>query len=309
MESFGTLVCPPLWGAGILFGMSRMAPFRVATLNVWNKSGPWADRLVLIQRELARLKPEVLGLQEVLRFAPGGEEGFRPTPQNCQATEIAGELPYEISYGEASDYSNGLKFGNALLTRHPVLETFRFRLPDLGSGETRSMLGAILQTPFGTLPVFVTHLNWKLHHGMVRLEQVKFIVERIFEIAPTQGPHLPPVLMGDFNADPDADEIRYLRGLKVEGGKSVFFADAWIYGGDGSPGITWSRANHYALASREPSRRIDYIFVRGPDALLRGEPVHAEVAFASSESRGTEILWPSDHFGVVADLNLASRSP
>jgi hypothetical protein len=38
---------------------------RVATLNIWNRSGPWPDRLPLIRRELQRLGPAVIGLQEV----------------------------------------------------------------------------------------------------------------------------------------------------------------------------------------------------------------------------------------------------
>lgn len=285
-----------------------MSSLRVATLNIWNKSGPWAERLVLIRRELERLSPAVLGLQEVLRYAPDAS-GFQAAPETCQATEIAVNFGFQVVYAEASDYSNGLKFGNALLSKHPVLETFRFRLPDLSSGESRVLLGGLLQTPFGSLPVFVTHLNWKLHQGAVRIEQVKFIVDRIFEIAPIRGPHLPPILMGDFNADPDSDEMRFLRGLKIDAGRSVFFADSWIYGGDGSAGATYCRSNDYARAAREPSRRIDYIFVRGPDALLRGEPIRTELAFATPDRRDASTIWPSDHFGLVTDIELSPRSP
>lgn len=265
--------------------------------------------MLLIRRELERIVPALIGLQEVLRHAPNGPAAFEPTVRNCQATEIAAGLGYQVVYAEACDYSNGLKFGNALLSKFPVLQTYRYPLPDLSSGEYRSLLGALVQTPFGSLPVFVTHLNWKLHQGAVRLGQVQFIVDRIFEIAPTRGPHLPPVLMGDFNADPDSDEIRYLRGLKVEAGKSVFFADAWLYAGDGSFGATFCRTNRYARAAHEPSRRIDYIFVRGPDNLLRGEPMQTELAFARPEQQGTEEIWPSDHFGVVTSLELEPRSP
>jgi endonuclease/exonuclease/phosphatase family metal-dependent hydrolase len=47
-------------------------------------------------------------------------------------------------------------------------------------------------------------LNWKFHQGNVRLAQVRFIAERVKELAPVRGPQLPPVLMGDFNAEPEA---------------------------------------------------------------------------------------------------------
>jgi endonuclease/exonuclease/phosphatase family metal-dependent hydrolase len=284
-----------------------VSTLRIATLNVWNKSGPWPERLSLIRRELARLDPVVVGLQEVLRFAANGLRAFEPSSHNCQATEIAQGFDYQVAYAEACDYSNGLKFGNALLSRYPIRESRTFALPDAGSGESRCLLYATLDTPHGILPVFVTHLNWKLHHGSVRLLQVQAIVQHVFELAPLSAEFLPPVLMGDFNADPESDEIRYLRGLKVEAGKSVFFADAWHYAGDGSLGATFDRRNHHARLSHEPPRRIDYIFVRGPDKLLRGEPVHTELAFTVPGPSGD--IWPSDHFGLVTDLIFQSRSP
>lgn len=282
-----------------------MSTLRIATLNVWNMSGPWAERRLLIRKELERLNASIVGLQEVLRF-PG--QDVATSAAGCQATHLAHEYGYEVLYGEASEYAQGVKFGNAILSRHPVLERFHFFLPDVESGESRCLLGALLETPWGTLPVFVTHLNWKLHHGAVRLEQVAFIAERIAEIAPLDGPALPPVLMGDFNADPDSDEIRYLKGLKVHRGRSVFYADAWTFGGDGSLGATWCRTNDYARASRELSRRIDYVFVRGPDSRLRGEPLQTEIAFGTAEERDGVRVWPSDHFGLVTDVQFAPRA-
>jgi len=286
-----------------------MSTLRIGTLNIWNKSGPWSERLRLIRREIERLSLDLLGLQEVLRYAPPGREATPLVPAMCQATEIASGLGYHVAYAEACEYGEGLKFGNALLSRFEIARAETRALPGAESGEVRSLLSARVQTPYGVLPVFVTHLNWKLHHGAVRFEQVKYIVAHVLEAVPVGGPELPPVLMGDFNADPDSDEIRFLRGLKVEAGRSVFFADAWLYGGDGSAGATFDRANAYAALAHEPPRRIDYIFVRGPDALLRGEPVRTELAFNAAEVTTGVPIWPSDHYGVVSDVFLAPRSP
>ncbi|HET9931487.1 MAG TPA: endonuclease/exonuclease/phosphatase family protein [Polyangiaceae bacterium] len=286
-----------------------MSTLRIATLNIWNKAGPWIERLALIRREVERLQPAVLGLQEVLRFAPNGRERFEPNSATCQASEIGEGFDYHVAYAEASDYGGGLMFGNALLSRFPIVSAQSFILPGLESGESRSLLYTVLETPFGKLPVFVTHLNWKFHQGSVRLKQVRFIAERVAQFVPTRGGFLPPVLMGDFNAEPESDEIRFLRGLAVIEGQSVFFADAWVYGGDGSLGATYDRSNDYARAAREPSRRIDYIFVRGPDSALRGEPMHTELAFATPDVGASGQVWPSDHFGLVSDVYFAPRSP
>lgn len=296
---------------------------RVATLNIWNRSGPWPERLAGIRAEVRQLSPEILGLQEVLRQVPGGgdPDGVWTVPEalpdddasgmSDQASVIAAGTHRHVGYARAADYGNGLAFGNAVLSKHPIVEHTAFELPGRETGETRSLLYTLVQHPEGLLPVFVTHLNWKLHHGAVRVRQVQFICERIKELAPTTGgdaTRLPPVLMGDFNASPDADEIRYLTGLATVDGKSVYFADAWAYGGDGTPGFTFDRKNRFAANAHEPPRRIDYIFVRGPDAKLRGEPLETRVAFSKWVPGAGGPVWPSDHFGVVTDLTVEGKS-
>ena len=283
-----------------------MQRLKIATLNIWNKSGPWLKRLPMIREELARLSPDVVGFQEVLRLGAGDKASS--SPESDQAIEIAEGLGYQIAFGSAADYASGLQFGNAVLSRHPILASQNFALPGAESGETRALLYAAIGTPFGELPMFVTHLNWKLHHGCVRLSQVRFIVARIFELAPVDDAKLPPVLVGDFNADPDSDEIRFLRGLHSVEGKSVYFADAWSYAGDGGGGFTFDRKNRFAALAHEPPRRIDYIFVRGPDRKFRGEPLETRLAFASERPDVEGALWPSDHFGVVSELAAEPRS-
>jgi endonuclease/exonuclease/phosphatase family metal-dependent hydrolase len=227
--------------------------------------------------------------------------------EHDQAFNVGRDLGYEVAYAGAADYGNGLLMGNAVLSRFPILESRAERLPDQGSGEGRSLLFALLETPWGKLPVFVTHFNWRFEHGYVRVAQAEFVADRVAELAPVEPGYLPAVLMGDFNAEPDADEIRFLRGLHTRDGRSVYFADAWVYGGDGTAGVTYDPRNDYARKNREPPRRIDYIFVRGPDAELRGEPLHTRLAF-HRPTPGPEPIWPSDHFGVYTEIAVLPRS-
>lgn len=283
-----------------------MEPLRVVTLNIWNKSGPWPARLPLIQREVARLAPDLVGLQEVLRLVPDAGRAA-PMPETCQAVEIAGDGGWHIAFAEAAHYGQGLAFGNALLSRWPIVEERSIALPGHESGETRVLLYARVDAPWGHIPVFVTHLNWKLHHGSVRLGQVRFIVDRIMDIAPVDAGLLPPILMGDMNAEPDSDEMRYLRGLATVDGATAYFADAWIYGGDGGAGATFDRRNRFAALAHEPPRRIDYIYVRGPDRKLRGEPIATHVAFSTPEPGADGPTWPSDHFGLFSEIHMSPR--
>jgi endonuclease/exonuclease/phosphatase family metal-dependent hydrolase len=258
----------------------------VVSLNIWNQSGPWERRLAGIRAGLQELSPEFVGLQEVLK--PSGGEA----PD--QAKLIADGLGYHIAYGSAFD-SGGISFGNAILSKFPIRRSEVFALPKLDTEESRCLLFAELDAPFGAVPFFVTHLNWRFHEGRVRQAQVQAIAEHIMRLAPIHG--FPPIVVGDFNAAPEADEIRFMKGLCSLGGKSVYFADTFGIVGRGE-GTTFSRLNPFASDLREPNRRIDYIFVRGPDARGRGEPLDAHVCF----DRPTDGVFPSDHFGVSATI-------
>lgn len=260
---------------------SSMRSFKVATLNIWSRFGPWEERLESIRSGLRALAPDVIGLQEVLRF-----EGFD------QAAMIGADMGYEVAWAEANP-NHGYPFGNAILSRWPITRSEEFELPHGGSDERRVLVFAEIASPYGTIPFFCTHLNWKLHHGHVRVAQVKTIVEHVTRLCPEEG--FPPIVVGDFNAEPESDEIRYLKGLTGLGGPCVYFADAFGVAGGGSPGATFSKTNPFAEPIREPERRIDYVFVRGPDDRQRGEPQDARVCFDAPVA-GT---YASDHFGVV----------
>lgn len=260
-----------------------MRTFRAATLNIWSRFGPWEERLVAIRAGLEKLGPDVIGMQEVLRFE-----------SMDQAALLAEGLGYEVAWGLSSE-NHGFPTGNAILSRWPILRSEVIALPNGGSDEQRCAVFAEVHAPFGKLPVFCTHLNWKLDHGHIRQMQVKALVEAVDRLAPVEG--FPAVVMGDFNAEPDSDEMRYMRGLTGLGGSCVYFADSFFVAGEGQ-GATFSKRNPFAAPLREPERRIDYVFVRGPDDSQRGEPAEARVCFDEPHD-GT---YPSDHFGVIATI-------
>ena len=264
--------------------------WRVATLNIWNRQGPWAERLPLIRKALVELDADVIALQEVLGF----------TGMPSQAHEIADGTGWNVHHVPAWNVGGGLTFGNAILSQHPLADMRSLPLPSPEGLDTRTVAFARVECQHGPMPVFATHLTWQHHLGHVRCEQVKALAEHVAELAPIGEP--PPVILGDLNADPDADEMRFLRGLATLGGTSVFFADCWSATRE-DKGYTYDRRNPYALRSREHSRRIDYCMVRGPGRHLAGEPLSARL-FAD-EPAGE--IWPSDHFGVVADIHAAKR--
>jgi len=265
--------------------------WRVATFNIWNRQGAWDKRLPVIRDGLSALDADVIGLQEVLAF------GDLPS----QADEIAAGLGWNVYHAPAWDVGGGLTFGNAILSPHRLFDTACLALPSPPGLDTRSAVFARVDAPHGPIPVFVTHLTVQFHLCHMRCQQVVALADHVARLAPVGQP--PPVVLDDFNASPDSDEIRFLRGLTSLDGRSVYFADCWAVAAAG-PGATYDRRNPYALRSHEPSNRIDYVFVRGPDAHLRGEPIAARLALDQPIGG----VWPSDHFAVVADIYAAKRA-
>jgi endonuclease/exonuclease/phosphatase family metal-dependent hydrolase len=266
---------------------SSVKTFRVATLNIWNRFGPWEQRLAAIRSGVSVIVPDILGLQEVLRLDATEGDGLD------QAQAIADGLGYHIAFGCAA----GERWGNATLSRWPISRSEVSDLPRAGTGERRTLLFSEIKAPFGSIPFFVTHLNWKFDEGHVREVQVREIVQRIDALVRADG--FPAILVGDFNAEPDADEIRFLRGLTSLGApRRVYFQDVFAIAGDGSAGATFVRRNPFAASVCEPDRRIDYIFVRGRDERMRGETFGARVCFDEPVCG----VFPSDHLGVVATL-------
>lgn len=264
-----------------------MNRLRVLTLNIWNRQGPWERRLELIRAGIRALDPDVIGLEEVIQHEGGS-----------QADDVRGDLAYETAFGSAHALGGGVHFGNAVLSRWPIRAQKVFPLPACDTDEHRSLLLAEIDSPHGLIPFFVTHLNWKFHEGYVREAQVQEIAAHIRREAPLSG--LPPILVGDLNAQPDATEIRFLKGLQSLGGKSFFMDDTFEHAGTG-PGYTFdAERNPHAEPTHEYPRRIDYVLVRGPDQLVRGKPLSARVVLDGVEDG----VCASDHYGVLAEISI-----
>ncbi len=268
--------------------MSPVPTITALTLNIWHRSDPWETRLGLIRQALARLRPDVVGLQEVLS---NGEIN--------QAQEIATGLGYEVVYGPAKEWGGGIFFGNAVLTRLPVREASVLDLPCLDSGDARSLLHVSLQLDERTLPFCVTHLSWKFHEGYVREAQVLAAARYLDRSVPRNDARFfPPILVGDFNASPETAEVRFLRGLQTLDGTSAHFLDAFGEAGVG-PGVTFDGPNNpFAAVAEETPRRIDYVLVRGQDDLCSPKVREAHVVL----SECTNGICASDHYGVMATL-------
>ena len=274
------------------FGPLVDTTVRVAAWNIWARYAAWERRGPIIEAALRAAAPDIALLVEVWE-EPGGRS---------QAMDLAAALgDYEHIYASNLTFPDGTCAGNAILSRWPIVRSEVRTLPRDApngarddEGEERLCLFAELDGPRGPLQVFCTHLSWREDHGSIRQEQVRAIAAFARDMRPRA---FPAILGGDLNAAPDTDEIRMLTGRAGTPVPGIWFRDAWEHGGDG-PGFTWSNTNPWAATSLDVDRRIDYLLVGHPKRGGVGHVVNAELL----GDEPVDGVYPSDHFGLVADL-------
>jgi endonuclease/exonuclease/phosphatase family metal-dependent hydrolase len=258
------------------------------TLNIWNLSGPWRERRGEILRWFEHVAPDVVCLQEVV------DDGAGRNQAEWLAEQSGG---WHVAYGGAPlpGDDGPARFGNAVLSRQPIDDQHTDELPY--EPRPDDIQRVVVHARTAGIDVFSTHLNWRYEDGYIRERQVVRLDEVIATHATPDSP-LPPILAGDFNAEPDSTEIRFLSGLTSINGRSTYLQEAWRVAGGRGPGFTWDNRSPFAAAELEPDRRIDYIFVgwRRPGGAGRIESTRVVC------DRSLTGTFATDHFGVVADI-------
>jgi len=260
---------------------------RVLTLNIWNLNR-WRERRQEVVRWFDLLQADLVCLQEVV----DNQDGRNQAGWLAQAASAG----YHWAYGPVGSVAPGTSFGNALLSRWPIDDQAVIRLPSITMpGEVDR---GVLHARTNGLDLFCTHLSSPYEVGFLRETQVVRLVD-VIEGRAAPKSRLPPILAGDFNAEPDSTEIRYLSGLTSLGGRSAYYQDAWRVAGDPGPGWTWDNRNRFAALEHEPDRRIDYVFVgwRRPDGAGRVETARVVC------NRVLDCdVHSSDHFGLLVQI-------
>ncbi len=265
------------------------------TWNLWWRFGPWERRREAILEVLRTERPDVCGLQEVWE-----------RPGENLAEWLAAELGLHWAWapGEVLPHwrekigDDPFGVGNAVLSRWPIAETAVLRLPTAnGPAEVRTALYALLEGDPERVPFFTTHLTSAPGGSGVRCTQVRALAEFV---AQQRGDlPFPPVVTGDFNAEPDSDEMRLFGGsatAPVVPGQVL--VDAWRYAEPGQPWATWDGRNPYVADVGSYSARIDYVHVGLP-----GRPGLGQVRSVRRTGDGPVAgVWPSDHAAVLVEL-------
>ena len=279
--------------------MESLEVVRVLSLNLWGEQPPVERRLAIAIEGFRALAPDVIALQEVREVPVPIDPSPLLSPMPNMAETIARALGFHFVFAPATPWGGGVE-GLAIVSRFPIARTAHEALPHAIPTETRLILGATLDTPRGPLSVFTTHLNYRLTDGGKREDQVA-AADAFIQSWPSP---LPKILMGDFNAVPHSDEIRFLRGLHSHAGRRTYFQDAWERVHPDDRGYTWARRNHYTsrLGWLEPDRRLDYIFVSPMRKDGVGVIRDCRIVL---DDRTADGHFASDHFGLMAEVQVA----
>jgi len=250
-----------------------MIELHVATLNIRNLADRWTERLPLLLADFAALQPDVLGLQEVV---------FVLEQDRLIGAAGAGH------YAATRAWAGRPEYGNSILSRLELATSGDERL-ELSHGRSAG------RVVIGSGAARILFVNLHLHHEVpddaIRDQQAQAVLDWLAGAPPTDV----QILVGDFNADPA--EPAYAR-IKAAGFRSALFE-----ANGHEPEVTWpSGLQGPAIDTDGEPSCLDYIWIRGAATVSSARVVFNRPAV---DDLG---LYPSDHFGLSARLQIGSPS-
>ncbi|MGV3509204.1 MAG: endonuclease/exonuclease/phosphatase family protein [Sphingobacteriaceae bacterium] len=187
--------------------MVRVMTYNIHIGNPPSKPSNYRD-LNAIAEVIKTQKPDLVALQEV------DVNTSRSGVNVDQANELAKLTGMHVFYTKAIDFDGG-QFGDAVLSRYPILESKRYELPvttQLG-GETRSVAIVTVETNGIKFQFASTHLDHLSNEGnrVLQATELNKVVKDL---------KLPLIIAGDMNASPTSNPINILKQELTWGCKS-----------------------------------------------------------------------------------------
>lgn len=210
---------------------SRVPVSAQLTVLSYNIKTARAGSLSTIANVIRAADADVVLLQEVDRHR-------RVSGNLDQAGWLASNLGgWSHVFGQNVSYGGSAGYGTAIISRWPIVSSNNWHLPNVGGGQQRGLLKAVVDVDGVQVSFYSTHLQ----PGMdaLRTRQARTVASL------TAGDGNPSILGGDMNSWPTSHWIQILRSQ---------FTDTWDVAGHGK-GATYP--------ARGPRTRIDYLMHRG----------------------------------------------
>lgn len=250
---------------------------KVATINLRNRADRWHERRHLLVEQILETLPELIALQEV---SIPIRQGVWLCKQVNFRLESAGGLPYRLVQKRKQHVVKGRYEGVGILSRLPVLY---HDAVNLGYGGRVALRVHVELPSHQTMDFVTTHFHHIPYEKEARIEQAMKLVGWLYshKNVPIQ------VIAGDFNEPPSGLAIKYIK-------QSFRSAYEEVYSRE--PIATFPTALY---STEGPAECLDYLFVS--TAVRR---VKAASLFCNKPSRTDDTLYPSDHVGLLATIEV-----
>ena len=247
-----------------------MTEVTVATLNLFNRMGEWERRAPLVAEQLAALRPDVIGLQEVDLNLDQGMFISR---------EVNKRLPERPHYRIKHATSPGVRASVFAIGTLARIECVEHEVLDLMTFD-RIAQRMVYEVDGARFALVNTHLHHPPEARQERVQQAAYLLAWL-----DRQPPLPLVVLGDFNSYEGEEIVSLMKGR---------FRSAHETAHGREPEKTWpTPVNKF---DNSPAGTLDYIYV-SPE----WEVVDAGLAFDTASAEDGE-LFPSDHLGLYARL-------
>lgn len=169
----------------------------IANFNIAGGLRKHKVNLDLVANAIKAMDADIITLEEV-------DQNTTRSDGLDQAKVIAEKTGMYYLFGKATDMKGG-NYGNAILSKYPIVKSKTFLLPS-GDFEQRSLMLSQINVPGFDSPIYVfnTHFDWH-EEDEVRMSQARFINSIVFDDLDLDDefPNLVSgimVLLGDFNS-------------------------------------------------------------------------------------------------------------
>lgn len=256
-----------------------MSLLTVATINLRNRADRWLQRRHLLVAQLVDAAPDLISLQEI--SMPIAQGRWLRNQINARLSGGSSRRPYQLIQKRKQHLIQGYYEGIGILTKLPVL--YHDALP-LGYGGRVALRVNVELPSRQTVDFVATHLHHIAHDKEARLEQVMKLTGWLNDRrVPCQ------IIAGDFNELPDGLAVAYIK----QGYRSAY-AEAVGH----EPMATFPTALVQPLNAWAGC--LDYIFLSPGLGQVRSARIFCDQPAAEDDT-----LYPSDHVGLIAEIEVA----
>jgi len=289
----------------VIFSSAIFAYPTIVTYNIanYNDHPNWSQRADQLAAAIEKVHPDIILLQEV-RFdpdEPSSKLSYQNTAEQLlQKLNTLGDfigatittqpiMYYPINTTNyvspavlASDGNSHLWEGISIISKLPVIQTGTIFLNNLGCQDFNKRATQFIKVLDNNQPYYIVNVHFTFMEDCLGSN-----IKETLDLVNQWDTHIPVIIAGDMNAEPTDPSLQAFT--------DAGFVDTWqsLHPND----------NGYSYPSDDPTKRIDYIWLR-PGI---NQPTTTPIDIEQIGMEALNNIYPSDHLGLALGLSNAIR--